>query len=143
MLLCSLQVYKDFGSKHGSKVYGIFTRDFRTNVYGCRVLITVPACLEILLLSPNNRSWVSDSTRHDWLVNLSCGWFRAVCNLYSYLQPLCTCFCLHNAHQVAILDLKASGFTTLLAAVLNQRFVTDSSYLLNSSDNADDTCDVV
>ncbi|CAF3855394.1 unnamed protein product, partial [Rotaria sp. Silwood1] len=31
---------------------GIFTRDFRSNVDNCRVLCTVPHCLQILLLSP-------------------------------------------------------------------------------------------
>jgi hypothetical protein len=44
-------VYNDFGAG----VHGVFTRDYRLNVHECRVLLTVPACLEILLLSPNNR----------------------------------------------------------------------------------------
>lgn len=30
----------------------------RHNVEGCRILVTVPACLEILLLSPSSQAWV-------------------------------------------------------------------------------------
>ena len=52
-LLLLPQVYKDFGD-----IYGFFTRDFRSRVYSCRVLITVPQCLEILALSPANRDWL-------------------------------------------------------------------------------------
>ncbi len=51
------KVYKDFGATDPN-VYGIFTRDFRTAVMECRVLVTVPACLEILVLAPQNRDWV-------------------------------------------------------------------------------------
>lgn len=47
------QVYKDFGT-----VFGVFTRDYRYRPMSCRVLITVPACLEILVMSPANRAWV-------------------------------------------------------------------------------------
>ncbi len=47
------QIYNDFGD-----IYGTFTRDFRSRLYRCRVLITVPQCLEILLLSPANREWL-------------------------------------------------------------------------------------
>lgn len=28
------------------------------NVEGCRILVTVPACLEILLMSPTSQAWV-------------------------------------------------------------------------------------
>lgn len=49
-----LQVYNDFGPG----VHGVFTRDYRLSVMDCRVLITVPACLEILLLSPKNRYYL-------------------------------------------------------------------------------------
>jgi hypothetical protein len=49
------QVYKDFGT-----VFGVFTRDYRYRPLNCRVLITVPACLEILVLSPANRTWVEN-----------------------------------------------------------------------------------
>jgi superfamily II RNA helicase len=38
-------------------VFGIFTRDFRENVEQCRILVTVPQCLEILLLSPHHQGW--------------------------------------------------------------------------------------
>jgi hypothetical protein len=31
----------------------------RVNVMGCRVLVTVPACMEILALSPANRDWLA------------------------------------------------------------------------------------
>lgn len=48
-----LQVLKDFGSD-----YGVFTRDYRINALEARVLITVPACLEILLFSQAQREWV-------------------------------------------------------------------------------------
>ncbi|KAK9808714.1 hypothetical protein WJX72_002409 [[Myrmecia] bisecta] len=49
------QVYKDFGDG----VHGVFTRDYRHNALGCRILITVPACLEILLLGPTNQAWAA------------------------------------------------------------------------------------
>ena len=48
------QVYKDFGDTtaalEGRLLHGVFTRDYRYNVENCRILITVPACLEIMLL---------------------------------------------------------------------------------------------
>ncbi|KAL4440400.1 hypothetical protein ABPG75_003401 [Micractinium tetrahymenae] len=47
------QMYKDFEASTG-----VFTRDYRHNVEGCRILVTVPACLEILLLSPSSQEWV-------------------------------------------------------------------------------------
>jgi hypothetical protein len=34
---------------YDSCITGIFTRDFRINEMGCRVLVTVPQCLEILV----------------------------------------------------------------------------------------------
>ena len=51
---------KDF-SKGGSdkSVYGVFTRDYRINALEARILVTVPACLEILLFSPAHRNWVN------------------------------------------------------------------------------------
>ena len=57
------QVYKDFADSHsgfeGQLVHGIFTRDYRYNVEHCRILVTVPACLEIMLLSASNQAWVN------------------------------------------------------------------------------------
>lgn len=55
-----VQVLKDF-SKGGSdkSVYGVFTRDYRINALEARILVTVPACLEILLFSPAHRDWVA------------------------------------------------------------------------------------
>jgi len=41
----------------GSAVYGIFTRDFRENTTNSQILVTVPECLEILLLSPERSEW--------------------------------------------------------------------------------------
>ena len=48
---------KDF-SKGDKSIYGVFTRDFRINALGARILVTVPACLEILLFLPAHREWV-------------------------------------------------------------------------------------
>ena len=52
-----LQVLKDF-SKGEKAVYGVFTRDYSINALEARILVTVPACLEILLFSPAHRDWV-------------------------------------------------------------------------------------
>ncbi|UJR27241.1 hypothetical protein I4U23_008536 [Adineta vaga] len=38
-------------------VFGIFTSDFRMCLPTCRILITIPECLEMLLLSPNYQRW--------------------------------------------------------------------------------------
>jgi len=43
----------------GQAVYGIFTRDFRENTTNSQILVTVPECLEILLLSPERSDWAS------------------------------------------------------------------------------------
>ncbi|XP_038611250.1 probable ATP-dependent RNA helicase DDX60 isoform X2 [Tachyglossus aculeatus] len=42
----------------GQALCGTFTRDYRQDVLNCQVLVTVPACLEILLLSPHRQAWV-------------------------------------------------------------------------------------
>ncbi|XP_053514334.1 probable ATP-dependent RNA helicase DDX60 isoform X3 [Artibeus jamaicensis] len=42
----------------GECLCGVFTRDYRHNALNCQVLITVPACLEILLLAPHRQKWV-------------------------------------------------------------------------------------
>ncbi|XP_067885360.1 probable ATP-dependent RNA helicase DDX60 isoform X2 [Heterodontus francisci] len=41
----------------GMVVCGCFTRDYRNHVENCQVLVTVPQCLEILLLSPHLQDW--------------------------------------------------------------------------------------
>lgn len=38
-------------------VFGVFTRDFRERVETSRILVTVPQCLEILLLSAVHQEW--------------------------------------------------------------------------------------
>lgn len=50
----------DFGGGQDNIKVGVFTRDFRYNETGARILITVPACLEILLFSSSesHRKWV-------------------------------------------------------------------------------------
>ncbi|PRW57760.1 DEAD DEAH box [Chlorella sorokiniana] len=50
------QVYKNFEGSEAST--GVFTKDYRHNTETCRILVTVPACLEILLLSPTSQPWV-------------------------------------------------------------------------------------
>ena len=49
------QIYRDFGLE-----FGIYTREVRQNVLGCRVLVTIPACLEDLLLTAAaaHQEWV-------------------------------------------------------------------------------------
>ncbi|XP_052018070.1 probable ATP-dependent RNA helicase DDX60 isoform X1 [Apodemus sylvaticus] len=42
----------------GASLCGVFTREYRHEVLNCQVLITVPACFEILLLSPHRQNWV-------------------------------------------------------------------------------------
>lgn len=51
------EVYARFGTLQSSygdgvSVFGYFTRDYRYKPLKCRVLVTVPDCLEMLLLSP-------------------------------------------------------------------------------------------
>ncbi|XP_043927919.1 probable ATP-dependent RNA helicase DDX60 [Protopterus annectens] len=42
----------------GMTVCGVFTRDYRYDALNCQVLVTVPQCLEILLLCPHRQNWV-------------------------------------------------------------------------------------
>ncbi|ERE91786.1 putative ATP-dependent RNA helicase DDX60-like protein [Cricetulus griseus] len=42
----------------GGALCGVFTRDYRHDALNCQVLVTVPACFEILLLAPHRQSWV-------------------------------------------------------------------------------------
>ncbi|KAG8504604.1 putative ATP-dependent RNA helicase DDX60 [Galemys pyrenaicus] len=43
---------------HEEALCGIFTRDYRNDALNCRILVTVPQCLEILLLSPYQQRWM-------------------------------------------------------------------------------------
>ncbi|XP_036170756.1 probable ATP-dependent RNA helicase DDX60 isoform X1 [Myotis myotis] len=43
---------------NGETLCGIFTREYRHDALNCQVLVTVPACLEILLLAPHRQRWV-------------------------------------------------------------------------------------
>ncbi|XP_008683839.2 probable ATP-dependent RNA helicase DDX60 isoform X1 [Ursus maritimus] len=43
---------------NGEALCGVFTRDYRHDALNCQVLITVPACFEILLLAPHRQTWV-------------------------------------------------------------------------------------
>uniref|UniRef100_A0A7N4NJH4 DExD/H-box helicase 60 n=1 Tax=Sarcophilus harrisii TaxID=9305 RepID=A0A7N4NJH4_SARHA len=42
----------------GGAICGVFTRDYRHDVMNSQILVTVPQCLEILLLSPHYQKWV-------------------------------------------------------------------------------------
>ncbi|OCT99646.1 hypothetical protein XELAEV_18005428mg [Xenopus laevis] len=42
---------------NGVALCGVFTRDYRTDALNCQILVTVPQCLEILLLSPHRQEW--------------------------------------------------------------------------------------
>ncbi|XP_075716381.1 putative ATP-dependent RNA helicase DDX60 isoform X2 [Rhinoderma darwinii] len=43
---------------NGMALCGVFTRDYRTDALNSQVLVTVPQCFEILLLSPHRQEWV-------------------------------------------------------------------------------------
>lgn len=49
--------FSNVPSQPGIATVGIFTRDYRTNALNSRILVTVPQCLEILLLSPRRYTW--------------------------------------------------------------------------------------
>lgn len=42
----------------GEALCGVFTRDYRHDALNSQILITVPACFEILLLAPHRQAWV-------------------------------------------------------------------------------------
>ncbi|CAF4569108.1 unnamed protein product [Rotaria sp. Silwood1] len=50
------QVAGTIHSKFGP-VFGTFTKDYEMNMEKCRILVTIPECLEMLLLSPNHQYW--------------------------------------------------------------------------------------
>ena len=45
-------IYSKFGA-----IFGIFTLDYHMNLDTCRILITIPECLEMLLLSADYQRW--------------------------------------------------------------------------------------
>ncbi|XP_056658848.1 probable ATP-dependent RNA helicase DDX60 isoform X2 [Monodelphis domestica] len=53
-------VYSVFNKRRskGGAICGVFTRDYRHDVMNSQILVTVPQCLEILLLSPHHQKWV-------------------------------------------------------------------------------------
>ncbi|XP_061331112.1 probable ATP-dependent RNA helicase DDX60 isoform X3 [Pezoporus flaviventris] len=52
-------IYSRFTKKlpDGLVVCGVFTRDYRHDVVNSQILVTVPQCLEILMLSPRCQKW--------------------------------------------------------------------------------------
>uniref|UniRef100_A0A663MB38 DExD/H-box helicase 60 n=1 Tax=Athene cunicularia TaxID=194338 RepID=A0A663MB38_ATHCN len=52
-------IYSRFTKKlpDGLVVCGVFTRDYRSDVMNSQILVTVPQCLEILVLSPHCQKW--------------------------------------------------------------------------------------
>ncbi|KAM6072540.1 putative ATP-dependent RNA helicase DDX60 isoform 3-T3 [Theristicus caerulescens] len=52
-------IYSRFTKKlpDGLVVCGVFTRDYRNDVMNSQILVTVPQCLEILMLSPRCQEW--------------------------------------------------------------------------------------
>ncbi|XP_051897877.1 probable ATP-dependent RNA helicase DDX60 isoform X2 [Pristis pectinata] len=42
----------------GMVVCGVLTRDYRQDALNCQILITVPQCLEMLMLTPQRQAWV-------------------------------------------------------------------------------------
>ncbi|NXN73461.1 DDX60 helicase, partial [Himantopus himantopus] len=52
-------IYGRFTKKlpDGLVVCGVFTRDYRNDVMNSQILVTVPQCLEILMLSPRCQKW--------------------------------------------------------------------------------------
>lgn len=50
--------FRNAPSQPGVSTVGVFTRDYRVNGLNSRILVTVPQCLEILLMSPRRYTWV-------------------------------------------------------------------------------------
>jgi superfamily II RNA helicase len=44
-------------AKGRNNISGVFTRDYRKNIYDCQILVTVPQCFEILMLSMEDPHW--------------------------------------------------------------------------------------
>ncbi|CAG2059425.1 unnamed protein product [Timema podura] len=51
--------FKNKSMPAGMSAVGVFTREYRHKALECQILVTVPQCLELLLLSPRQHSWVS------------------------------------------------------------------------------------
>lgn len=49
--------FKNVKLRNGQHLVGVFTRDYKKYTLTCRILITVPKCLDILLLSPRRFAW--------------------------------------------------------------------------------------
>ncbi|NXT01527.1 DDX60 helicase, partial [Jacana jacana] len=52
-------IYSRFTKKlpDGLALCGVFTRDYRSDIMNSQILVTVPQCLEILMLSPRCQKW--------------------------------------------------------------------------------------
>lgn len=62
--LSDVQVYAEIQARFSKKyksnnrhMVGRFTRDFREHELDCQILVTVPQCLQLLLLSAENVAW--------------------------------------------------------------------------------------
>nr|CAD7443497.1 unnamed protein product [Timema bartmani] len=51
--------FKNKSMPAGMSAVGVFSREYRHKALECQILVTVPQCLELLLLSPRQHSWVS------------------------------------------------------------------------------------
>jgi ATP-dependent RNA helicase DDX60 len=66
------EVYSNFkdkpklmkGVKPGTLLFGVFTRDYRLSPAKCRVLVTVPQCLEIMLMAHQNFEGWRDKVKY-------------------------------------------------------------------------------
>lgn len=50
--------FKNINLPDGKAVVGVFTRDYKMNTLNSRILVTVPQCLDILLMSPRRYTWL-------------------------------------------------------------------------------------
>ncbi|RNA20271.1 putative ATP-dependent RNA helicase DDX60 [Brachionus plicatilis] len=49
--------FEGYKPNSGKKLCGVFSRDFRQNLFDCKILVTVPQCLFILLLNFYHTEW--------------------------------------------------------------------------------------
>lgn len=52
--------FKNTKLPDGKSAVGVFTRDYKRNTLNSRILVTVPQCLDILLLSPRRYTWLKN-----------------------------------------------------------------------------------